>query len=77
MVSPYWGMPCVVVRAEQIVRVCGSRTILKTEKNKCSSCTVLANPGYGNIMIFPLKVRINKYTKIIYIIFHFLRLASI
>ena len=39
----------MVVRAEQIVRVCGSWMILEIEEIKCSLRPVLANPGYGDI----------------------------
>ena len=49
MVAPYWGMPCGrESRADcNIVWLADD---IKTKIIKCSSRSVLANPGYGTIL---------------------------
>ena len=48
MVAPYWGMPC----GRESRADCNSVWLaddIKTKIIKCSSRSVLANPGYGTI----------------------------
>ena len=50
VVNPYWGMPC----GQDGKGNCNSVWLandIKAKTIKCSSCCVLANPGYGTIRL--------------------------